>query len=247
MQALVVAFMALALCLASVGAFFQTASPSTMTRQRQQVAQPQQPQQLQRSRFLEMKGKGNRVPIDQRGEFMKQQRMLEMREKMKSTKAAGVPVFKVFVRPKVGGLWIPCGDLAGDQRATALVNAWTAGFMSGMYKEQLDQGIAKSIFSQESTFINGLIENYKPFKRFKPADLEFGYKIDFEGLEEKMGEQRIQVITREMEKGWFDKAKDSMSKVWSGEAIKEAREGSNPLEGIFSGSITVDEGIKGGV
>lgn len=237
MQALV-ALMALALCLGSVEAFHQNAA---LTTRRQQIVQPQQPQQPQRSRFLEMKGKGNRVPIDQRGEFMKQQRMLEMREKMKATKSAGVPVFKVFVRPKVGGLWIPCGDLAGDQRATALVNAWTAGFMSGMYKEQLDQGIAKSIFSQESTFINGLIENYKPFKRFKPADLEFGYKIDFEGLEEKMGEQRIQVITREMEKGWFDKARDSVSKIFSGEAIQE---GSNPLDGLFSGPIKVDEGIN---
>ena len=83
--------------------------------------------------------------------------------------------------------------------------------MAGMYKEQLDQGIAKSIFSQESTFINGLIENYKPFKKMKPEDLEFGYKIDFEGLEEKMGVQKTQLITRDMQKGWFDKAKDGFS------------------------------------
>ena len=189
-------------------------------RQQQQSSSPRVS-----SRFLEMKGKGNRVPIDQRGEYMKQQRMLEMREKMQSTKASGVPVFKVFVRPKVGGLWIPCGDLAGDQRATALVNAWTAGFMQGMYKDQLDQGIAKSIFAQEATFISGLIENYKPFKKFKPADLEFGYKIDFEGLEEKMGEQKVMVITREMEKGWLDKAKDSFASsfggLFSGEGDKD--------------------------
>lgn len=41
----------------------------------------------------------------------------------------GVPVFKVYVRPKVGGLWIPCGDLAGDSRATSLVNAWMSGML----------------------------------------------------------------------------------------------------------------------
>jgi hypothetical protein len=31
---------------------------------------------------LEMKGKGKRVPIDQRGEFIKQQRMLEVKTQM---------------------------------------------------------------------------------------------------------------------------------------------------------------------
>ena len=31
---------------------------------------------------LEMKGKGSRVPIDQRGEFIKRQRMIEQREAM---------------------------------------------------------------------------------------------------------------------------------------------------------------------
>jgi len=167
-------------------------------------------------RTLEMKGKGGRVPIDQRGEFIKQQRMMEMREKMQEQKKEGVPVFKVFVRPKVGGLWIPCGDLAGDQRATALVNAWTSGFMTDMYKGQLDQGIARSIFSQEDTFVKGLLENFKPFKKFKPEDLEFGYKIDFEGLEAKMGEQKVQPINKDMMKSWTDNLGEKFSGLFGG-------------------------------
>lgn len=127
-----------------------------------------------------------------------------------------MPVFKVFVRPKVGGLWIPCGDLAGDQRATALVNAWMSGFLEGTYKSQLDQGIARSIFNQEDTFVTGLIENYKPFKKFTKEDLEFGYKIDFPGLEEKMGEQKVMVIERGMEIGWQDKVKDVFGGLFGG-------------------------------
>ena len=170
----------------------------------------------QSRRTLEMKGKGGRVPIDQRGEFIKQQRMMEMREKMQEQKKEGVPVFKVFVRPKVGGLWIPCGDLAGDQRATALVNAWTSGFMTDMYKGQLDQGIARSIFSQEDTFVKGLLENFKPFKKFKPEDLEFGYKIDFEGLEAKMGEQKVQPINKDMMKSWTDNLGQKFSGLFGG-------------------------------
>eukprot|EP01035_Chromulina_nebulosa_P002914 gene2914-3978_t len=86
-----------------------------------------------------MQMKGRKVPIDQRGEFIKQQRILEQKRQLETEKPEGVPIFKIFVRPKAGGLWIPCGDLAGDKRATAVVNAWMSGFMSDMYRDQLDQ------------------------------------------------------------------------------------------------------------
>lgn len=161
-----------------------------------------------------MKGKGGKVPINQRGEYMKQQKMLEMRNKMKpEASEAGVPMFKVYVRPVAGGIWIPCGDLAGDSRATALVNAWMSGFMGDMYRGQLDTGIARSIFTQEDAFAKGIIENYKPFRRFTKKDLEFGYKIEFPGLEEKLGEQKIKLIERGMEKTWIDNAKEAFSKM----------------------------------
>ena len=44
---------------------------------------------------LEMKGKGKRVPIDQRGEFIKRQRILEAQAKIEQSKPSGVPIFKV--------------------------------------------------------------------------------------------------------------------------------------------------------
>jgi hypothetical protein len=169
---------------------------------------------------LVMKGKGGRIPINQRGEFMKRQKMIEQKEAIDQqtlgNKKEGVPIFKIYVRPKAGGLWIPCGDLAGDNRATALVNAWMAGFMSDMYKGQLDSGIARSIFAQEDSFAQNIIENFKPFRRFKKEDLEFGFKIDFEGLEAKMGEQKIQVLKKGMEKTWIDNAKEGFSNIFSG-------------------------------
>ena len=166
---------------------------------------------------LTMKGKGGRVPVNQRGEYLKQQRMMEARAQMTANKVEGVPVFKVFVRPKAGGLWIPCGDLAGDQRATALVNAYMSGFMSEMYEGQIRQGIAKSIFSQEDQFVSGLIENYKPFKKFTKDDLQFGYKVEYEGLEEKMGEQSIQVLEKGMEKNWADNVREGLGGLFGGD------------------------------
>ena len=166
--------------------------------------------------MLTMKGKGNRVPVNQRGEYLKQQRMMEARSQMEANKVEGVPVFKVFVRPKAGGLWIPCGDLAGDQRATALVNAYMSGVMTEMYEGQITQGIAKSIFSQEDQFVQGLIENYKPFKKFTKNDLEFGYKVAYEGLEEKMGEQKIKALKKGDENNWVDEIRNSFGGILGG-------------------------------
>ena len=166
------------------------------------------------SSLVMKQGKGGRVPIDQRGEFMKQQKMMELRKQMQGTKPSDVPVFKVFVRPKAGGMWIPCGDLAGDARATALVTAWMSGFMADMYRGQLDSGIAKSIFTQEDSFAQNIINNYKPFKKFTKDDLEFGYKIDFAGLEEKMGEQKVKLIEKGMDKSWIENIKDGLFSDW---------------------------------
>lgn len=179
---------------------------------------------LRSANSLVMKGKGGKIPINQRGEYLKQQRMMESKNQMEKEKPEGVPVFKVYVRPKVGGLWIPCGDLAGDKRATSLVNAWMSGFLTDVYRGQLDQGIARSIFSQEDSFAMNIIENYKPFRKYTKNDLQFGYKIDFPGLEEKMGEQKITGITQGMEKGWLDIAKEGFSKIISGDAMKQTRE-----------------------
>jgi len=158
--------------------------------------------------------KGRKVPIDQRGEYMKQQRILEQKSKMEKEKPQGVPIFKVFVRPRVGGLWIPCGDLAGDNRALALVNAWMSGFLTDMYRNQIDQGIARSIFSQEDTFVQGLIANYKPFKNYTKDQLQFGYKVEFEGLEEKVGEQKVRPLEKGMEKNWIDNVKEGFGNMF---------------------------------
>lgn len=171
------------------------------------------------TRFLDMKkGKGSRIPIDQRGEFMRQQKLMEARKQLQLAEksAENVPIFEIFVRPRAGGLWIPCGNLQGDNRATALVNAWMSGFLTETYKTQLDQGVARSIFSQEDSFAKNIIENYKPFNKFKKEDLAFGYKVKFQGLEEKLGEQKVTELKKGMEKGWLDNVKEGFAGIFGG-------------------------------
>lgn len=51
-----------------------------------------QPSYIKKSNVnsMTMKGKGNRVPIDQRGEFLKQQRMMEAKSKIEKEKPSGI-------------------------------------------------------------------------------------------------------------------------------------------------------------
>jgi hypothetical protein len=158
-----------------------------------------------------MKGKGDRIPIDRRGGFVNQQKQAAELSRRESSKPSGVPIFKVFVRPRDGGLWIPCGDLAGDNRATALVNAWLSGFLEDMYKSQLDKGVARSIFQQEDQFVKQITTNFRPFKNFSKAQLQFGYKIEFPGVEEKKGEQSVTVLEKGMDKTWLNLAREKVT------------------------------------
>lgn len=167
-----------------------------------------------RSAFLEMKGKGGRIPITQRGEYMKQQKMMELKKQMEGDSKEDVAVFQVYVRPKAGGLWIPVGDLAGDKRATSVVNAWMSGFLTDTYKNQLDQGVAKSVFAQGDAFATNIIENYKPFRKFAKEDLQFGYKVKYPGLEEKVGEQKITPIIEGMEKNFADNIREGFANLF---------------------------------
>ena len=51
--------------------------------------------------------------------------------------------------------------------------------MSEMYKSTLDKGVARSVFAQEDMLITGILENYKPMRKFTKEQLEFGYKVSF--------------------------------------------------------------------
>jgi hypothetical protein len=115
----------------------------------------------------------------------------------------------------MGGIWIPCGDLAGDDRAKSLVNAWKSGFMTDMYRQNIEQGIARSVFNQEDSFVKGITENFKPFRKLTKKDLEFGFKVEFEGVEEKFGEQKITPLVKGMEKGWFDNIKEGFAGIFN--------------------------------
>ena len=151
-----------------------------------------------------------------------EQQAKEAKERIRKEKAAGVPIFRIFAKPKVGGVWLPCGEFVGEKRATAVVNAWMTGFMEKMYKTQLDQVVARSLYSQGDMFTKSVAANYHLLqggyrKVGDKNELDFGYIVDCLGLEEKKGPQSITVLEAGMEKSWFDKIKESVVNVFKSE------------------------------
>eukprot|EP00638_Chattonella_subsalsa_P005735 CAMPEP_0117752272 /NCGR_PEP_ID=MMETSP0947-20121206/11509_1 /TAXON_ID=44440 /ORGANISM="Chattonella subsalsa, Strain CCMP2191" /LENGTH=211 /DNA_ID=CAMNT_0005570887 /DNA_START=74 /DNA_END=710 /DNA_ORIENTATION=+ len=122
----------------------------------------------------------------------------------------GFPVFQIFVRSKVSKIWYPAAALKGDQRAQALVNAWMSGFVSGLYESQLETGISKSVLSQKKSLADQVSRTVPPLKKVNKNDFEFGFKILYEGLEEKVGPQKVKLITEDMSLGLFDKFKKNI-------------------------------------
>ena len=142
-----------------------------------------------------------------------------MKEKMEKEKAEriaqGMPAFKIFAAYKRGGEWKPCAEMFGDQKSAALVKLWMNGFMGDMSKKMLDQGVAKSLFTNNEKFIDSVVANFPPiggYQKLSKEEAMFGYTIEYPGLKEKKGEQQVTLLKEEMtfEKGWFEKLKDSV-------------------------------------
>jgi hypothetical protein len=85
--------------------------------------------------------------------------------------------------------------------------------MQDMYRGQLNAGVARSIMANRDNLAQGLIDNYKPFSKLGKDDIIFGFKIKYEGWEEKMGEQKVTEITPGMERSWQDDLKDTWSSL----------------------------------
>lgn len=79
--------------------------------------------------------------------------------------------------------------------------------MSGMAKKQLDGGIEGSLFQQLDKLKETTVRAYPQLKKSK-RDLEFGYKLAFEGLPE---DEKITPVEPKEQKGVLDNIKGMFS------------------------------------
>lgn len=97
-------------------------------------------------------------------------------------------------------MWYPCGAFAGDSQSKQLVDGWQANALNlgAVVKGNIDRSVAGSIFAKEEStkrMVDQVVRMYPALKDSKKS-LIFGYKIEYEGLEEE--KQKISIITPEM-------------------------------------------------
>lgn len=99
-------------------------------------------------------------------------------------------------------IWYPCGSFKGDERSAALAKSYSdGGMLSGISKKQLDGGIAGSLYSDLNKLKETVCRAYPQLRKARD-ELEFGYKLAFEGLPEDKAKEIIPVEPKE-QKGVF--------------------------------------------
>lgn len=168
--------------------------------QQPHVDQRQQQRRQRRMVVEAKKGKPN-VPINQRGDYMQKQRMQDQMAMMKP-EAGGYPLFNLYVRTPRANMWYPCGTLKGDDRSKQLVDGWIQnGFgLGGMIKGNIDKSVAGSLYAKEDSIKRLSEQICKTYPALKAAkkDFTFGYKIEYENLDEK---QDVTILSEDMNSG----------------------------------------------
>ena len=156
------------------------------------------------------KGKPN-VPPNMRGDYKRRQEMANQREAMIAAQTPGedgLPVFNLFVRTKVANMWYPCGSFKGDDRSKALCTSWRDnGLLAGISKNQLDKGVSGSLYRDLPKLVESICRAYPQLRKSRD-ELEWGYRLGFEGLSEE--QNKINLVTPEESKGFFDNVKGSL-------------------------------------
>merc|ERR1711871_91855 len=126
----------------------------------------------------------------------------------------GFPRFDLFCKSSKSPMWYPCGSFGGDERAKALVESWMTNplGMGGMAKGQIDRSVAASLWNNPAQ-MQGLkqqVTKMYPALKQNKDDLKFGYKITFEGLEEKQGVQKITEVSEDMKESVVESTVDKI-------------------------------------
>ncbi|EOD12051.1 hypothetical protein EMIHUDRAFT_372733 [Emiliania huxleyi CCMP1516] len=125
----------------------------------------------------------------------------------------GTPLFYLYARnPKTRVMWYPVSVLRGDGQSKGLVGAWLGSPLAkGVFKERLDEGVARSIFESERRLTDMARQQYPAIKKL--PSLEWGYKIVATGVSTavakgELPEQKVQMVTKELmqQESWADKA-----------------------------------------
>lgn len=104
-------------------------------------------------------------------------------------------------------MWYPCGSFKGDEKSRALAtNYRDGGLLAGISKKQLDSGIEGSLYRDLPKLNESIFRAYPQLRKAKD-ELEYGYKLAFEGLDK----DEICPVTPKEQKGVLDSVKNMFS------------------------------------
>jgi len=110
----------------------------------------------------------------------------------------------LFISP-IMQMWYPCGSFKGDERSAALAQSYRDGnLLSSISKNQLDSGVANAIAQDIEKFEEQLFRGLPQLRKSK-GDLEYGYRLAFEGLSEE--QKKMNIIVPEKREGFMEKVK----------------------------------------
>lgn len=181
------------------------------------------------------KGKANVPPQMRSQYARQQEMMQQRDQMIAASKpgADGLPVFNLFVRTAranvstnsmrsvhstyclvpIGNLtyfsslqmWYPCGSFKGDEKSRALASNYRdKGILAGISKKQLDSGIEGSLYRDLPKLNESIFRAYPQLRKSKD-ELQYGYKLAFEGLSE---DEKICKVEPKEQKGVFDTVKN---------------------------------------
>lgn len=134
----------------------------------------------------------------------------------------GSTVFYLYCRSAPGKPWYPVSAMKGDAQSKGLISAWlNAPLAKGVFKDRLDEGMARSIFDSERRLAQMAVEQYTQLKDYK-ARLQWGFKIMDKAVDAKeaageIEEQKIVPVSKGMLKdGLLDQAKNAASGLLGG-------------------------------
>jgi hypothetical protein len=101
-------------------------------------------------------------------------------------------------------MWYPCGSFKGDEKSRALASNYRdKGFLAGISKNQLDSGIEGSLYRDLAKLNETVMRAYPQLRKSKD-ELQYGYRLSFEGLAE---DDPICEVTPKKPKGVLDNIK----------------------------------------
>ena len=107
-------------------------------------------------------------------------------------------------------MWYPCGSFKGDERSGALCKSYAdGGWLAGISKKQIDAGIAGSLYQDQDKLKDSICKTYPQLRKSR-ADLEFGYKLAYQGLSEEQSKETKVIVPKKSE-GFVDNVKNIFS------------------------------------